>query len=390
MGDLYIDTGLSYIGGEYIIVSDPNNPSYFDIAQVQSYNSANGLIRWLLISSTNNMHSINGGTNIDITGVPGTAGAKGEAGDKGEVGETGQKGEIGVGDKGEPGADSTVEGPKGEPGTNGTNGDKGEVGETGQKGEAGQDSNVAGPKGEPGTDGNDGTPGTNGTNGDKGEVGETGDKGAPGETGQKGEAGETGDKGEVGETGSKGEVGETGDKGEVGETGTKGEVGEGDKGEPGAKGDTGAGGGNTYVARADFNSLQNLADVHFADFSGTGAQLTSGTSATFSGFIANFTFSNEVAPPKSVFAYAANTSTNEYILTHLNAGGDDKVYKIKGFSFGAYTSASGEANQVDAGIFSNFGSNASIDIDLQKANFDWQRAGFPNTYEAHVYIVFNF
>ena len=83
-------------------------------------------------------------------------------------------------------------------------------------------------------------------------------------------------------------------------------------------------------------------------------------------------------------------STNEYILTHLNAGGDNLQYKIKGFTFSAYTSASGASGQFDAGIFSNFGSSASIDIDLAKANFDWNRVGFPSAKEAHVYIVFNF
>jgi hypothetical protein len=151
----------------------------------------------------------------------------------------------------------------------------------------------------------------------------------------------------------------------------------------------GSGGGNTYVARAEFDATQNLANIHFADFSGTGAHLISGTGTSISGQFGNFTFANEVAPPKSVFAYAANTSTNEYILTHLNAGGDNAVYKIKGFTMTAYTSASGLANQFDAAIFSDFGA-ASIDIDLQKGNFDWNRVGFPSAKEAHVYLVFTF
>ena len=156
-----------------------------------------------------------------------------------------------------------------------------------------------------------------------------------------------------------------------------------------AVGGVGVGGGNTYVARAEFDATQALANIHFADFSGTGAHLTSGTGTSISGQFGNFTFAIEVAPPKSIFAYAGNTSTNEYILTHLNAGGDNAVYKIKGFTFTPYTSASGLANQFDAGIFSNFG-GASIDIDLQKGNFDWQRVGFPSAKEAHVYLVFTF
>ena len=285
-----------------------------------------------------------------------------------------------AGDKGEPGVNGT-NGADGNDGADGSQGDKGQKGEVGQPGV----SNIPGPSG---ADGNDGSDGAKGEKGDTGANGTNGTDGNDGDKGDKGEPGANGTNGNDGNDGADGSDGAKGDKGEVGGTGNAGNDGsDGDKGE---KGDTGSGGGNTYVARAEWDATQNLANIHFADFSGTGAHLTTGTGASYSGEIGNFTFSNEVAPPKSVFAYAANTSTNEYILTHLNAGGDDKTYKIKGFTFNSYTSASGISNQVDAGIFSNFGSNASIDIDLQKANFDWQRVGFPTTKEAHVYIVFNF
>ena len=39
--------------------------------------------------------------------------------------------------------------------------------------------------------------------------------------------------------------------------------------------------------------------------------------------------------------------------------------------------------------FSEFG-NAAIEIDLNKANFDWNRIGFPVAEEAHVYLIFTF
>ena len=233
-------------------------------------------------------------------------------------------------------------------------------------------------------DGDDGDDGDNGYDGAKGATGNIGTTGAKGEAGEKGAPGVDGQDGNPGVQGAKGEPGNDGAKGEtgVGSPGAKGDVG--------PTGPAGAGGGNTYVARAEFDSTQTLSNIHFADFSGTGAHLTAGTGSSISGTIGNFTFSNEVAPPKSVFVYAGNTSTNEYILTHLNAGGDDKIYKIKGFTFTAYTSASGLSNQFDANIFANFGANASIDIDLAKANFDWNRVGLPSAKETHVYIVFNF
>ena len=147
---------------------------------------------------------------------------------------------------------------------------------------------------------------------------------------------------------------------------------------------------NTYIARAEFDSTQNLKGVYFLDPSGTGLYSTAGAGvAPPEGNLATFSFNNQLAPPVSILAYAANTATNEYIITHLNAGGDNLVYKLGGFTFTSYSSALGEPNQYDANIFNTFGT-ATMTLDLAKANFDWNRLSFPVAKEAHIYIVFKF
>ena len=95
-------------------------------------------------------------------------------------------------------------------------------------------------------------------------------------------------------------------------------------------------------------------------------------------------------PPKSILVYAANTATDQYTITHLNSGGDDADFFIKGLTFSPYTSAAGNSNQYDGDLFTLFGSNAFIEIDLVKANFDWNRQGFPTAKETHLYVVFLF
>ena len=90
----------------------------------------------------------------------------------------------------------------------------------------------------------------------------------------------------------------------------------------------------------------------------------------------------------SIVAYAANTATGEYKITHLNAGGDDISHKIKGVTFSALEG--GSAGQVDAGLFGSFGTSAQIEIDFAKANFDWNRLAFPSAKEAHMFVVFTF
>ena len=281
-------------------------------------------------------------------------------------------------------------GPTGPQGNTGLQGQKGEPGVSNIPGPTGPQGET-GPTGPQGAPGNDGTPGTNGADGATGPEGPTGPQGLQGATGPQGLQGPTGPQGVEGPTGPTGPQGTTGAKGEPGDAGATGPQGiAGPTGPTGPQGPAGAGGGNAYAARAEFGSTQALESVFFSDFSGTGAFLTSGTSVTTSGDVASFTFANESAPPKSIVVYAANTQTNEYIITHLKSGGDNLSHKLKGFTFSAYTSSTGNSNQYDADLFTQFGANITTDIDLAKANFDWNRIGFPQAKEAHVYIVFNF
>ena len=78
------------------------------------------------------------------------------------------------------------------------------------------------------------------------------------------------------------------------------------------------------------------------------------------------------------------------MITHLNAGGDNVNYRIKGITFTPTDTGTGNPNQYDANIFANFAGGATVDIDLQKANFDWNRQGFPAAKEAHLFVVFSF
>ena len=95
-------------------------------------------------------------------------------------------------------------------------------------------------------------------------------------------------------------------------------------------------------------------------------------------------------PPKSILVYAANTATDQYTITHLNSGGDNADYFIKGLTFSAFDGGSGNENQYDGDLFTLFGANGIIEIDMVKANFDWNRQGFPSAKETHLYVVFLF
>jgi len=128
----------------------------------------------------------------------------------------------------------------------------------------------------------------------------------------------------------------------------------------------------------------------FFDQFGNSDIATAGASAANTDMNAEFQFAQEVNPPRSILAYAANTSTNEYIVTHLDGGGTNTNYKLTGFNFSSFTSPSGLPNQFDANLFTDFGSIFTIGIDMAKGNFDWDRVGFPTAKETHVYIVFSF
>ena len=307
-------------------------------------------------------------------------------------------------------------------------GPKGSQGDAGPKGDTGADSTVAGPKGDagtPGSDGNDGTPGA------KGETGQKGDTGAPGNdstvAGPKGDAGQKGAQGEPGEKGATGDKGDTGadstvagPKGNTGDAGAPGTPGsDGDKGEPGNDGAGVPAGGttgqallkqsntdqdvywgtvaasgsatNSYCIRAEFNSSQNLAGAEFIAPSGAGFETAGGTIGTISGQNLDLQF-NEAQPPKSIMVYAYKGNGSEYVVTHLDGGGNNANYFISGTTQSAHTSSHGISNQVTTDLFTNF-SAATLKIDLSSVNFDWNRnpGGFTGSVvEAHLFIVVKF
>ena len=112
LGTVTVDTGLSYQGGEYVLISMVARPDSFDIARVTSYDSSTGVMSFdNLYQSTSDSESTD--WNINLTGIQGEKGDKGEAGDDGVIGVDGAKGE-----KGEAGLDGSAanQGQKGEKG----------------------------------------------------------------------------------------------------------------------------------------------------------------------------------------------------------------------------------------------------------------------------------
>ena len=201
LGSVTVDTGLSYQGGEYIIVAGDPSPGNFDIAQVTSYNSSTGEMMWNNVSQST-IFSNSQNWTINLTGIQGLKGEQGNSvtGAKGDTGEQGDKGATGA----------SVTGPKGDQGDSVT-GPKGDQGDsvTGPKGDQGD--SVTGPKGDTGGQGDKGATGASVT-GPKGDTGGQGDKGETGGQGDKGDTGAstTGDKGAKGGPGTKGSQGETG------------------------------------------------------------------------------------------------------------------------------------------------------------------------------------
>ena len=113
--------------------------------------------------------------------------------------------------------------------------------------------------------------------------------------------------------------------------------------------------------------------------------VTTSTSAGGNGEkFAEFVFGNEKTAPISIAALASNMITNEYKITSLNGGGDDKQYIISNVTM---TSPNDDVN-FTGNIWTGFENN-KVKLDLTKSNIDYVRQGFP-TREAHAYIIFNF
>jgi hypothetical protein len=242
-----IGTGLAYITGNSIIVTDQSNPTLNNFETlVASYDSITGVM------NINDTFNINGTFsaptiyNVNLDGIIGQTGLTGQTGDTGATGPKGETGDTGAtGPKGETGftgqtGDTGATGPTGFTGATGPTGFTGATGPTGQIGFTG----ATGFTGETGFTGPTGDTGFTGPTGDTGFTGPTGDTGATGPTGVTGFTGQTGDTGETGATGFTGDTGATGFTGETGATGFTGETGAtgftGDIGPTGFQGDTGS------------------------------------------------------------------------------------------------------------------------------------------------------
>ena len=187
MGSVTVDTGLSYQGGEYIIVAGDPSPGNFDIAQVTSYNSSTGEMMWNNVSQST-IFSNSQNWTINLTGIQGQKGEEGAQGPQGNQGPTGSDGPQGsVGPQGGTGS----QGAKGEEGPQGDQGIKGDTGDQGEQG-------TGGAKGDVGPQGNTGGVGPTGGSGAKGATGPQGGPGAKGDNGPQGNKGEEGATGGVG------------------------------------------------------------------------------------------------------------------------------------------------------------------------------------------------
>ena len=79
LGPVTVDTGLSYIVGDLIIVSGDPSPGNFQTAQVTSYDSATGVMEWNHLQAST-IYSNSQNWNINLTGAPGNDGADADTG----------------------------------------------------------------------------------------------------------------------------------------------------------------------------------------------------------------------------------------------------------------------------------------------------------------------
>ena len=144
-----------------------------------------------------------------------------------------------------------------------------------------------------------------------------------------------------------------------------------------------------YLAYVTFTAAEAINTITMVDPNGDGRFATGGvtTSTSIGGNgekFAEFTFANEDGAPLTITALAANMITNQYKITSLNGGGDDKQYILSNITM---TSPNNDVNYV-GDIWTAFSYN-KVKIDLTKSNIDYVRKGFP-TKEAHAYIIFIF
>ena len=234
---LIVGTGLAYISGNSVAVSNSVSPSNTFDGVVSSYNSTSGAIT---IGSIGNIVGTFASAviyNVALDGVDGPTGATGPTGAQGIQGVTGPTGAQGIqGPTGSTGA----QGIQGETGPTGAQGIQGETGPTGAQGIQGE-TGPTGAQGIQGVTGPTGAQGIQGPTGAQGIQGETGPTGAQGATGAQGIQGETGPTGAQGIQGETGPTGAQGIQGETGPTGAQGIQGEtGPTGAQGIQGPTGS------------------------------------------------------------------------------------------------------------------------------------------------------
>jgi hypothetical protein len=152
--------------------------------------------------------------------------------------------------------------------------------------------------------------------------------------------------------------------------------------------------GNLYLARVEYTSTQVVGGVEFIDPSGNGDFLTAGANV---GTISNynnveFTFTNELTPPKEIIAYGYQANMSRYVITQLDGGGNNAQFYAQGANESAHSSSFGIGNQVTTDIMTNF-SSAQLKLELSMAYLDAVRnaGGFgTETKEAHAFIIFRF
>ena len=334
LGTVTVDTGLSYIGGEYIIVALDASPDNFDIAQVTGYDIATGEMSFNNISQST-VDSFSSVWNINLTGTPGQ---DGQDGSDGGAGEKGQKGEVGTaGSNGLSGVDGAAgpegpEGPAGPAGSDGgagapgVKGQKGEVGTTGSNGLSGVDG-AEGPAGTPGIKGDTGAPGSDGSDGGAGAPGAKGQKGEIGTTGSNGLSGVDGAAGPEGPAGSAGGPGGPGPKGQKGEIGVKGSTGsDGGSGGPGPKGQKGEVGASAY--QYEHIALNPIARSE--------TFVAGNVSANFVFVPTNFNGST-LTQIETAFGAASSSETTTFVLKSIDSASPGTIYQHATWSHAAGT-----------------------------------------------------
>jgi hypothetical protein len=216
-----------------------------------------------------------------------------------------------------------------------------------------------------------------------------------------------GDQGDQGLQGNNGPKGDKGDQGDQGIQGLKGDTGNDGVGIPAGGvdgqaliksggtdysvtwGDAIGSGTKKYLAYVTFTAAEAINTITMVDPNGDGRFATGGvtTSTSIGGNgekFAEFTFANEDGAPLTITALAANMITNEYKITSLNGGGDDKQYILSNVTMSSPNNNSDYVGNVWTAF-----SNNKVKLDLTKSNIDYVRKGFP-TKEGHAYIIFTF